>query len=154
MNKFQFLIEDLTKHIGFNLEIDEKNSVYLEYEGLFIIIHYQNEKNSILLSSEVAIVEDGNENSENVYRKALELSFSGIETDNCFLGLENDKLILSKNVDITDELDTEMFAQYLKSFADAAVHVRNNIFIAENKKPSDSNISENSTNLDNIANLV
>jgi len=126
MREFEGLIEKLTRISGLQMEIDDNNSVTLEYGDLMITLQFRDECQDILFLSEIS---DGYKYlnlSRQLFRHALKLSFAGIGTYGNFLGLLKDELVLSKSVSITN-LSAEALAKHLLAFAKNASTVRDEL---------------------------
>ncbi len=126
MDEFRNLIEGLAKVSGLPMEVDEKNSVTLEYSDFIITLQYLEDPQTIFIYSPLT----GSEMVENVteaaMRSALILSFGGLGTSGNFLGLFDDFLVLSRHVGING-LDEEKLSKYIFDFAQNLESVRNEI---------------------------
>lgn len=123
MNDFEQVISNLAKESGLPLEIDNKNSVTLEYDDIFITLQWRADFNDIFIFAPITDPEKISYLSEPVLRSALKLSFGGFGTSGNFLGIVDESLVLSTAIGLKD-LNAEQLAEYIFSFANAAESVR------------------------------
>lgn len=145
MYNFTSLIQALSEYTGLPLEVNEKTSVYLEYNEFILTLQYRPTNNDIVLFTPVTDPDKIANLNETILRNALRLSYNGEGTNGYFLGIFKESLIMSTVMSIKD-LTAEDLATQLVRFANTAVSVSNNLITGSltYSEPVSSSIGSNS----------
>ena len=118
MTKFEEIVGEMAKATGLPLELDEKDSVSVEADGLVVTVQYRREKDDVALFAPVA--EDADDAT---CRAALGLALHGKGTSGNWLGLFEGAIVMSAFTPL-EGLTAETLGERLLAFTDAAAAVR------------------------------
>ncbi len=119
---FKKKIEELSKLLGFDIEVNSDESCALEYENLIITLQYRREQNDVLIFAPVTDPDKISNLPESALRTALKLSFKGSGTGMNYLGMVEGHLILSNYISI-DNITAEELANKIYLFTTSAEDV-------------------------------
>ena len=132
---FKEIIAELAKESGLPLELDNNGSCMLNADDILITLQYRNVQEDVVIFAPVTDPEKIARLYETALRAALSLSFNGIGTGGCYLGLFEESLVLSTYLSVQN-LTSEGLAHKLNEFSQRAADVRDAILNAYQNIPA------------------
>lgn len=118
MTKFETIVKEMAEATGLPLELDEKDSVSVEADGVVVTVQYRRDHDDVALFA--AVAEDADDAT---CRAALGLALHGKGTRGNFIGLFDGSIVLSSFAPL-EGMTAETLGEHLLAFTDAAAAVR------------------------------
>lgn len=132
---FKDILAELSKESGLPLELDQNDSCLLELEDILITLQYRHDHDDIAIFAPVTDPEKIVRLNESALRAALSLSYNGVGTAGCYLGLFEETLVLTTYLSVQN-LSAQTLALQLNEFGKNALNVRDTVLNAYQDIPA------------------